>query len=300
MNESGDKTVFRPRGSTNPDQTIIRPTPGRRKPVASREPAVATAAQRTNYASHTSHGHPVSFEVAAGFQTLIGLNPIVKAAANLIAVFEKTRNTLNHPDVPGLYSRLSNEIKTFHAEVQAMGYKPEIALAARYIVCSALDEAVLNTPWGTESHWPQKTLLSVFHNETSGGEKFFQILDRLKSNPSENLEMLELFYVFLSLGFEGRYRFANRGRDAIEQVRDEVFAVIRNYRGEYERSLSNEWQGIGSGKKGLTQYLPMWVVASIVAALLVVSYSGFRYWLFESSSPVVKQLDDLAKTESKK
>lgn len=287
MSSENDKTVFRPRAARNQDQTIVRPTPGRRRvqPGSRQTPPVATPPQ---------HTQPYS---SAEFETAYGLNPIVNSAATLIAVFEKTRNTVNHADVAGLHQSLSREIREFQARLQNLDVKPEIAISARYVVCSALDEIVLNTPWGAESHWPQKTLLSVFHNETSGGEKFFKILDHLRQSPSENLDMLELMYILISLGFEGRYRFADRGRDALEQVRDELFSIIRSYRGEYERALSPNWQGLGKSKNSLTDYLPMWVVASVVAALLVVSYSGFRYWLYESSSPVVSQLNEIVSSD---
>jgi type VI secretion system protein ImpK len=209
-------------------------------------------------------------------------------------VFEKIRGSLSHHDVGGLHQRLVREIKQFDTQAKEMGIRPEIVLAARYCICAALDEAVLNTPWGSESAWPQRTLLSVFHNETAGGEKFFQILQRMLEQPAENLDFIELMYIFLSLGFEGKYRVIHRGREMIEQLRDEVFATIRRLRGEYERSLSSHWQGLGRTRKSLTNYLPIWVVASLLGAVLLVSYSGFRVWLFNSSSPVVEKLEVVA------
>ena len=142
----------------------------------------------------------------------------------------------------------------------------------------------------------------MFHNETSGGEKFFLILDRMRDMPAENLYILEMIYIFLSLGYEGKYRVIHRGKESLEQIRDELFRIIRNNRGEYERSLSPSWEGLGRMKNSLAQYIPMWVVASVVGGVLLLSYSGFRYWLYESSSPVAQQLTDIAnnKPEARK
>ena len=208
-------------------------------------------------------------------------------------MFEKTRQAVSHPDIGGLHQRLAGEIRQFEENARQIGLPPEIILAARYCICTALDEAVLNTPWGSESAWPQRTLLSVFHNETSGGVKFFEILDRMMAYPAENTDFLEFMYILLSLGFEGKYRVIDRGRDLIEQLRDELFATIRHQRGEYERSLSPSWHGLGKSRKSLASYIPLWVVASILGAVLLLSYSGFRIWLFESSDPVVAQLDEI-------
>ena len=301
--DDSDKTVFR-QPSVDGDRTVIRPMPGGRgaaqqPPVQPQQPvqqppAYQSAAQQTAAPTYQAQQPPlVQGSTNAYFNTTTGLNPLVNAASTLIAVFEKTRVSVSHPDVGGLHQRLVNEIKSFESSAKATGIKPEIVLSARYAVCAALDEAVLNTPWGSESAWPQRTLLSVFHNETSGGEKFFLILERMKEQPAENLYILELMYIFLSLGFEGKYRVIHRGRDMIEQMRDDLFTLIRRQRGEYERSLSPSWQGLGQTRNSLANYIPMWVVASIVGAILFLSYSGFRVWLYDSSSPVVEQLDEI-------
>ncbi len=161
-------------------------------------------------------------------------------------------------------------------------------------MCTILDEAVLNTPWGAESAWTQRTLLSVFHNQTGGGEKFFIILDRMRESPAENLDFLEFMYICISLGYEGKYRVVTRGRDVLEQLRDDLFQIIRNHRGEYERSLSPRWEGLGKIRNTLASYIPMWVVASVIAGVMALSYSGFRYWLHKSTNHVAVQLVEIS------
>lgn len=300
--DNRDKTVFK-QASENPDRTVIRPAPGRRNapraPQADLDndalaPQAAAQPAQPQFEAQNQPQAQYQFDsatVSAGGQA--GLNPLVNSASILIAVFEKTRQALSHPDVGGLHQRLASEIRQFEENARLIGLQPEIILSARYCICAALDEAVLNTPWGSESGWPQRTLLSVFHNETSGGVKFFEILDRMMEYPAENVDFLEFMYILLSLGFEGKYRVIDRGRDLIEQLRDELFASIRRQRGEYERSLSPSWQGLGKSRNSLTSYIPLWVVASILGAVLLLSYSGFRIWLLESSSPVVAQLDEI-------
>jgi len=290
--DNQDKTVFRkPAGAA--DRTVMRPRAGGRAAPPVEQP-VPLQGQTYNPAPMPQSAAPAFDTQAAFFRTGKGLNPLVNAASTLIAVFEKTHKSMSHPNVGGLHQRLVNEIKSFETKAKDLGIKPEVVLSARYILCTVLDEAVLNTPWGAESAWTQRTLLSMFHNETSGGEKFFLILDRMRDMPSENLTILEMIYLFLSLGYEGKYRVIHRGKEALEQIRDELFRIIRNHRGEYERSLSPSWQGLGRIKNSLAQYIPMWVIASIVGGVLLVSYSGFRYWLYQSSASVAQELTDIA------
>lgn len=287
--DDSDKTVFKqpvPGG----ERTVMRPTPGGRNtnipnvppgPGGNIPQPARAAPQRPSSAMDAG---------VAYFRTDTGLNPLVNAASTLIAVFEKTRHSMTHADVGGLHQRLINEIKAFEARTRDQGIRQEIILSARYLMCSVLDEAVLNTPWGSESAWGQRTLLTVFHSETSGGEKSFLILDRMRQTPADNLDILELFYICLSLGFEGKYRLISRGRDALDQIKEELFAIIRRHRGEYERALASHWAGLGNTRNPLTEYVPMWVVISLVLVILFFSYTGFRYWLHSSATPIAEEL----------
>ncbi len=291
-----NKTVFR-QPARKPDRTVIKPSPGGRGVGSQSQPIQQQTDQQQTPTQQSVSPPPLGDLEPYNIKSNQGLNPLVNAASTLISVFTKTRHCLNHPDVAGLHQSLANEIKTFELRAKEQGIKPEIVLSARYSLCAVLDEAVLNTPWGAESGWTQRTLLSLFHNETSGGEKFFLILDRMRETPAENLHILELMYICLSLGFEGKYRVIHRGRDTLEQIRDELFSTIRNYRGEYERSLSSSWHGLGRIRNSLIEYVPMWVIASFVGAILLLSYSGFRYWLYDYSSPVVQQLADISEVK---
>lgn len=293
MSDDSDKTVFKTAGSGG----SMRPMPGGRgaapQPGGATRPAPMANAQAATMA-------PAVDVDSVFFRTTQGLNPLVNSASALITVFEKTRQSTSHPDIGGLHKRLVSEIRLFDNRLRDLGIKPEIALSARYVLCSVLDETVLNTPWGSESPWAQRTLLSVFHNETSGGEKVFLILDRMRQAPADNIHMIELIYICLSLGFEGKYRLNSRGRDAIEVIRDDLFLIIRGYRGDHERTLSSHWKGLGRTKKTLAEYLPVWVIVVIAACLLFFSFAGFRWWLYDMATPLSNQLEEITTTTQEK
>jgi type IV/VI secretion system ImpK/VasF family protein len=74
--------------------------------------------------------------------------------------------------VEELKNKIIQEIQQFQITAQAEGVDPQTISSARYVMCTVLDEAVLNTPWGANSNWSQHSLLSLFHKEVSGGERF--------------------------------------------------------------------------------------------------------------------------------
>ncbi|OZG70978.1 hypothetical protein BTA51_23010 [Hahella sp. CCB-MM4] len=286
MSNDSDKTFFGGRPGGGDDRTVIVPTPGGRPQPQSSRPA-------PSYAQPASPP-PVMPQNAQGMAIDQGLNPLIASATELVALLGEIRQTVQVQNAGQLRAQVVSAIKSFEKKAQAKGVASDIALSARYILCAALDEAVLNTPWGAEVGWARASLLSTFHNETFGGEKVFLILDRVQAAPAKYIDLIELIYVCLSLGFEGKYKLDPRGRDHLETIRDNLSRMIQMQRGEFERELSPRWMGSSQQKKRILEYIPMWVIASVVAALLLVSYSGFRYWLENVTDPQEQQLLELA------
>ncbi|MBP8185450.1 MAG: type IVB secretion system protein IcmH/DotU, partial [Pseudomonas sp.] len=144
------------------------------------------------------------------------------------------------------------------------------------------------------SAWSQMSLLSSFHNETFGGEKFFQLLERLSRNPVKHLPMLELMYLCLSLGFEGKYRVLPRGMLELEALRDSLYRQIRQLRGDIPREISPNWQGLKDGGRRLVRIVPWWLVALFTLLSLGLMYAGSSWILSQqrdSIMPAYQQLE---------
>jgi type VI secretion system protein ImpK len=213
-------------------------------------------------------------------------NPLTAAAASLLALASKLRTAVSHPDSSELFRHLAEEIRRFESAAQQSGAAPEVVLAARYSLCTLLDEVVLNTPWGSQSVWVNQTLLNLFHKEGWGGEKFFQILERVMQQPANNLDLLELLYLCMALGLEGKYRVQAGGRSQLEKLQEHVAAAIRSQRGEIERELSPHWRGVQDLRPALARYVPLWVVCAAGLAVALFTYFGFLMVLNQRSDPI--------------
>jgi type VI secretion system protein ImpK len=224
-----------------------------------------------------------------------GVNPLVSAAAALVALPTQLLAMVSHHDVMALRNQVLEEIKAFENNARVMGVDPDVTYTSRYVLCAVIDEAVLNTIWGSSSPWANQSLLSTLYNETTGGERFFVILDRLLKDPNANLDLLELMFICISLGFKGRYGVMDRGQEKLEELRNFVFEHIRRRRGEIPQELSPHWQSQSSQRKALRNYVPLWVVAAVAGALLLVIFIGFTMVLDETSDPVQEALEGIGK-----
>jgi type VI secretion system protein ImpK len=256
------------------DRTIIMPAPGGR--AAPARPAVVDQREQVEVVQVTS-----------------GLNALVAAANPLLNVIPQIAGSMEYPKPAALRETLARGVRDFEARARSAGATTETIVAARYALCTLIDETAARTPWGASGAWAQHGLLAMFHRETEGGEKFFQILARLAENPRANLDVIELMYVCLQLGLEGRYRVLDGGHRQLDAVRQRVLSIIRQQRGEYERDLSPSWKGVLTANQRHLGWLPLWVAAAVTALLLVGIYSGFRLSLTSSSDAIAAKIASL-------
>ncbi|SEM60389.1 type VI secretion system protein ImpK [Pseudomonas sp. ok272] len=218
----------------------------------------------------------------------LSLNPLVGAASGLLSEVVRLKHGAASENVQALNQRLGNDLDTFVTCAERAGVDNSLVMSARYVLCTVLDEAVVTTPWGKESQWSQMSLLSRFHRETFGGEKFFRVLTRLSKDPVKHLTMLELMYLCLALGFEGKYRVQVRGLLELEQLRDALYRLIRQQRGDVPRELSPRWQGLRAEPRAPVRIVPWWMVALFTGVSLGVMYSGFAWVLGQQREAVLQ------------
>ena len=267
------------------ERTVVRPSGGGRaapdrtqSPSAARPQPVSSGGQQQGQITPT------------------GINPIVASAAPILGLAVRLRSRSQTPDVESLRERVAQAIRGFERRAHAAGATPPAIRAARYALCATVDDLVLNTPWGSRSVWARQSMVVTFYGEAWGGERFFDVLRQLHANPGRNFEVLELYYLCLTLGFEGQYRVLDRGMAKHTEIRDGLYRTVRSGRGEFERQLAPHWRGVQSGHRPLSSYLPLWVVGVATVALLLLMFLGFRYLLTGDSNLVYAALGQLPPT----
>ena len=264
----------------DPDATMLVLNPGGRRP------AVAGAATADiNAAAQTPPPAPA---VPAGS----GLNPLVRAANPLLGLVVPLRHTLQPPDLEQLRERLVQAIRSFESEAREAGVALDAVAAARYALCTLLDETIAGTAWGS-GVWGSRSLLVAFHNEAFGGEKFFLVLQRLSQDPARHLDLLELMYLCLALGLEGRFRVAEQGQSQLATLRERLLALIRQHRGAAETGLSPHWQGAQAPAPSPLRGTPIWVLAAVGCVLLLAAQLIASTFLNSASDPVFARLSAL-------
>ncbi len=260
----------------DPDRTVLVPAPGGRRTAPSQPPASAPPPP-------TPNGAPVQLHGA-------GLNPLVRAANPLLDLVPPLRRMASHPDVEALRMQLIQAIKTFETAAKAAHVNHDQIAAARYSLCTLLDETISSTPWGGGGVWASRSLLVAFHNEAFGGEKFFLILQKLSQAPKDNVDALELMYLCLALGLEGRYRVIDNGRSQLDALRERLQQLIAQHKTPVETELSPHWKGATGKGEPLWRMVPVWIMAAGAAVVLILLQLFLGHRLGNASDPVFANL----------
>jgi type VI secretion system protein ImpK len=115
-------------------------------------------------------------------------------------------------------------------------------------------------------------------------------MQQLSQNHGKFLPVIELMYVCMSLGMQGRYRLAPNGPAELERLREETYVLIMRQRRPAERALSPHWEGVSASYRPLRASVPVWVAATggiglvgLFYVLLTFPLNGASYRLFDDA-----------------
>lgn len=261
-----DRTRIQPRGR-------LRPKPGGVAAPAAKASGEAAPAAPREPVERWRLPRATRFATTPARRSGVGRSPLVGAAMPLLGIAPSLRTADPGIGPDALRLRFLDALESFEREAAATGVTPAVAQSAAWALSALLDDIVLSTPWGRSSSWPHDNLVVRRYNEVDAGERFFDRLAELERDPQRHADLLELYYLCLTLGFEGRYRGAV---DATDAWRRDLARLVADPTAK-SASLSPNWAGETVPDEPRRFRVPLWVLAIGTAAVLLVAYTGFAY-----------------------
>ncbi|MCO7517206.1 type IVB secretion system protein IcmH/DotU [Pseudomonas guariconensis] len=241
-----------------------------------------------------SPSKPIGYPADPEFRLRGGYaNPMVDAAMPLFGLAMRLRTLDALPHIVEVREKVHNQISAILEEMAQKGYEPAQLQAYSYALCLHLDEIVMCRPWGKNSIWSERPLLSDFHQETQGGEKIFKILSQMMQEPQRFKDVLEFTYLCLCLGLKGKYAIEPRGDELLQALLNEIYAVIRELRGPVPKELCDPLSNVAPRNFRMKRQLPWWVPLVISAVIMAGIYSYYSYRLNLITTEVLQSLDGI-------
>ena len=190
-------------------------------------------------------------------------NSLINASAELLSVCGTLSRLKGGEEINSTRTELARAIIDLKYKVVRLDYPPSVAENLCLLYAIVVDEFVLLQPWARESGWENRTLVADLFGFRDGGDRFYNIADRALMQPRVLNEFLEIVYIFLKLGYRGKYN------KSVEHERDRLIVRI-------ETSLNlvpTESAAVAAGREVKKYHAPERVIATstkiFLAALIV-------------------------------
>lgn len=233
------------------------------------------------------------------FSSQSGINPLINAAQPVIALFNRIANSVNAPVLSDLIKNLHHELHAFETRARAYEYSAEASLIGRYLLTVTLYHKVLQTSWGANDKRAQTTLTQLIPSQNRNEQNVLSLIHKLSDDESAaaHIDLLELAYCCLSLGFPGTDRSAVDLQHYSQELQ-RLYDVIRKQRPNFSKSLHLSPADLATQEFAKKPIAMKWVI-SLAAVILLSLYTGFNYMLNQTAKPLNHQAAALEKLLAK-
>lgn len=190
---------------------------------------------------------------------------------------------LKNRSVPQDAAAFAGAIVKFLDKFEQSAQKKHFAAAdifdTKYAFCAAVDEAVLTSRTAIRDEWERRPLQLTLFGDQLAGEHFFDKLEAARNGGANRIQALEVFHMCLLTGFKGRYLL--EGPEKLKYLTSQLGEQIAHIKGK-PAAFAPHWGAPDRVINALRREIPLWVIASVVALLALVAYTGFEWMAFRN------------------
>lgn len=216
-------------------------------------------------------------------------NPLLFASKELFRQTYRFSQTNELGDVERVSIALSKELDSFSNNTMEQGVDSRHLHIARYMLCTFCDELIANASWADHYDWGSVSLLNKYYQESYGGDKFFQLLQKMEQNPTEYIHLMELAFVCLSFDFGGRYKQLPDGLQELTEIKENLYRQIKTTRPQREKFYANH----PSAKRHYKLYskFSKRLILGTALILITIIYVVFTYTVHSNENMLIQVIE---------
>lgn len=210
-------------------------------------------------------------------------NPWVAAAGPLLSLLERLYLTPSLPHINTIRENIEHELHAFHSRLGKVANE-ELDAIAHYLLCATIDELIGKNYLRVDGKIAEFQAFTPFPYDEKGPQRrFFDIISYIKQRPNQYLDLLELAYYCLIAGFEGEQHGRADCRQVLDNLIEELYQLIQQYRVNKHHHLFNREKGIDNFPKNRKP----WIAAMIISlTVLTTSYLTSHLFLEKQAKKV--------------
>ncbi len=206
------------------------------------------------------------------------------------------RNRHTPPNAAEFVTRIRTFLEDFERDARRSGASAEDVYDAKYAFCAAVDETVLASQLSIRTYWERHPLQLAYFGDQLAGENFFNKLEQLRAQGAARVQVLEVFYLCLLLGFRGKY--ALDGSEKLHFLVLRVGDELAHFKGR-KASFAPFWKAPDAVKHRLSSEVPLWAFAAVLAFFGILAFIGLRTTLDRHTDRQLAAYEQVVKLPSR-
>ncbi|MBN1578151.1 MAG: type IVB secretion system protein IcmH/DotU [Chitinispirillaceae bacterium] len=206
-------------------------------------------------------------------KTLGGARDLQGLCTDLFLIVIRMREAEDLGDPASLRKLIGYYLELFEKNCKSIGIPADSVLEAKYALVALIDETVLSVPGICRDYWFTRPLQLDLFGDNIAGEEFYNKLQKMLLETEKKKDALEIYYICLSLGFEGRYKLFNAEERVT--IMDELGRKIRRTRIRSSAGISPHGGRTDSirRRKSSGFLFPIWLAAVLIVGGIAALYS---------------------------
>lgn len=242
--------------------------------------------------AETIHGHTIDLDLTkVGIKERQKQETITNLCTDIFLIVIRMREAEDLGDPSALRKLLMHYIELFRKNCTALNITKPLIDDAIYALVALLDETVMSVPGRCRDFWIVNPVQLELYNDNLAGQGFYTRLDSMLADPEKMKDVLEIYYLCLCVGFEGKYRLGSATER--ENVIDNLARVLLKINKRAVAGLSPHGRRAISQnfiRRSVTKKIPLWVVCIILIVLLGLWWGGMMYMTEESVEKVLEAI----------
>ncbi len=185
------------------------------------------------------------------FATNSTTNILLAAASPLLSLLERLCVSPTLPDIKQARENIEHELYAFNSRLTNEEYSKDYIAISHYLLYATIDELLGKNYLRLFKQNVDFKAFTPLSADGVGPEiQFFKIIDVLREHPAQYLDLIELAYYCLITGFEGHFHTEAGGRQALDNLIDELHQLITQNRVYKNHKLFNENPTIHTKERG--------------------------------------------------
>jgi type VI secretion system protein ImpK len=205
-------------------------------------------------------------------KTLGGARELTGLCTDLFLIIIRMREAEDLGDPAALRKLINYYIDLFQKNCATMKLAPSSIDEAKYALIALMDETVLSVPGACRDYWISRPMQLDYFGDNIAGNEFFTKLQNLLLQTEGKKDVLEVFYLCLALGFEGKYKISNPEERLA--ILDDLGRKLRRTRIRVSTELSPHGKRTDSTilkRRGVFLF-PLWMTGVISAAAMALGW----------------------------